>query len=145
MTVFRGALAGQGEAMVLVFAGGVLGAPARYFAEANLPGADDGFPVSTFVVNVAGAFALGLLLESLVLGGPDAGLRKRARLCIGTGFLGAFTTYSSFAVEIDLLNRTDRLGIAAAYVASSLVVGLLAVALGIWLAHAARRAARDSR
>ncbi len=145
MSVFRGALAGQGEAMVLVFAGGVLGAPARYFAEANLPGAENGFPVSTFVVNVVGAFALGLLLESLVLAGPDAGLRKRARLCFGTGFLGAFTTYSSFAVEIDLLNRTDRIGIAAAYAVSSLLVGLLAVALGSWLAHAARRAVKGSR
>lgn len=132
--------AGQGAAMLLVFAGGVLGAPARYLAEANWPGAHEGFPVSTLVVNIVGAFALGLLLESLVLAGPDTGMRKRARLFLGTGFLGAFTTYSSFAVEIDLLNRTDRFGVAAVYAVSSLLVGLLMVGLGIALAHAARRA-----
>lgn len=131
--------------MVLVFLGGLLGAPARYVAEAHLPGAPDGFPVATFTVNIAGALLLGLLLESLVLAGPDTGRRKDARLCLGTGFLGAFTTYSSFAVELDLLGRGDRLGIAAAYAGSSLLSGLVAVSVGIWLAHAWRRTVRGAR
>lgn len=129
--------------MPWVFLGGMFGAPARYAVESLLPGVDDGFPVGTFVVNVAGAFALGLVLESLVLAGPDAGIRRRVRLVLGTGFLGAFTTYSSFAVEIDLLARSDRVGLAAAYGVSSLAVGLLSVALGIWAAHAVRRMIGD--
>ncbi|NLG46910.1 fluoride efflux transporter CrcB [Gordonia sp. (in: high G+C Gram-positive bacteria)] len=125
--------------MPWVFAGGMLGAPARYAVESALPGVDGGFPVATFTVNVVGAFVLGLVLESLALAGPDAGIRKRLRLLIGTGFLGAFTTYSSFAVEINLLTTSDRMGVAAAYAASSLVVGLVSVALGIGAAHTARR------
>lgn len=145
MTAPRHPLAGQGKALVIVFLGGMLGAPARYLVESVIPTADEGFPLATFVVNIAGALALGLLLESLSLAGPDTGMRQRARLFLGTGFLGAFTTYSSFAVEIDLLARADRFGIAVAYAVSSLVLGLVAVAAGVWLAHAVRRGARVAR
>ncbi|GAA4754060.1 CrcB family protein [Gordonia alkaliphila] len=140
--------------MLWVFLGGLLGAPARYLVEEAL-GDRGGFPLATFVVNVVGALALGLLLESLVLAGPEtpgsettgsettepeSGTRRRVRLCLGTGFLGTFTTYSSFAVQIELLAGGDRLPLAAAYAAASLSAGLAAVALGIWAAHGLRRA-----
>ena len=112
--------------MLWVFFGGLLGAPARYLVEEAL-GDGGGFPLATFVVNVVGALALGLLLESLVLAGAETSMRRRVRLGLGTGFLGAFTTYSSFAVEIELLADGGRLPLAA-------------VALGIWAAHGLRRA-----
>ena len=125
--------------MLWVFFGGLLGAPARYLVEEAL-GDGGGFPLATFVVNVVGALALGLLLESLVLAGAETSMRRRVRLGLGTGFLGAFTTYSSFAVEIELLADGGRLPLAAAYAAASLSAGLAAVALGIWAAHGLRRA-----
>ena len=132
--------------MVWVFLGGLLGAPARYLLEAALPSTDSGFPVPTFVVNALGALALGLLLESLVLaGGFDTGVCRRLRLFLGIGFLGTFTTYSSFAVEIELLLRGDRMSLAAGYAAASLAAGLAAVALGIWAAQQLRRRRGDAR
>ncbi len=134
MTAPRGAVAGQGTAMLLVLLGGMLGAPARYAVDTLLPGVPDGFPWSTFTVNVAGAFALGLLLESLVRSGEDRGGRRRLRLLIGTGFLGAFTTYSSFAVQLVLLAHDGRVGMAFGYAAASLATGLAAVAAGVFLA-----------
>lgn len=137
-------LAGQGPAMLMVLAGGMLGAPARYGVETLLPGSG-GIPWATFLVNVGGALVLGLLLESLVLAGDDTGSRRRWRLFLGTGFCGAFTTYSSFAVQLVELGRDGRAGVALGYAAASLATGLAATVLGIAAAHAARRAAGGAR
>lgn len=134
-----GSLGGQGPLLAIVFLGGMVGASARYGVEHALPAAAGGFPVGTFVVNVAGAFALGLLLESLLLAGPDTGVRNRLRLFLGTGFLGAFTTYSSFAVQLDALGRGGHVGTAVGYAAASLAAGLVLVALGIWVAQRIRQ------
>ncbi|GAA3966661.1 CrcB family protein [Gordonia caeni] len=132
-------LAGHGTAMVTVFLGGLLGAPARYGVDVALPSGPDGFPWSTFTVNLVGAFALGLLLETLTSSGWRADRVRRARLLLGTGFLGAFTTYSSFAVQFDQLGRHGQAGLAAAYAAASLVFGLTAAGLGLCAAQAVRR------
>lgn len=133
-------LAGHGAAMAMVFLGGVLGAPARYGVDVALPSGPDGFPWSTFIVNVAGAFALGLLLEALTsLGGAEC--LRRARAFLGTGFLGAFTTYSSFVVQLDQLGRHGQPELAAAYAAASLVAGLAAAFLGLCVAQTLRRRA----
>lgn len=133
-----GPLAGQGPAMLPVVLGGMLGAPARYAVDALLPAAPRGYPWSTFAVNVAGALLLGLLLESLVRSGEDRGRRRRIRLFAGTGFLGAFTTYSSFAVQLVQLVRDGRPVLAVAYAAASLAAGLAAAAAGVVLAGALR-------
>ncbi|GAC57064.1 protein CrcB homolog [Gordonia hirsuta DSM 44140 = NBRC 16056] len=133
------ALAGQGPAMLLVLAGGMLGAPARYGVESVLPSDPGGFPVGTFAVNIVGSAVLGLLLETLLLAGPDTGARNRLRLLWGTGFLGAFTTYSSFAVELDALGRGGHAVLAAGYAAASLAGGLAAVGIGIGAAQRIRR------
>lgn len=125
--------------MATVFLGGMLGAPARYGVDVALPADPAGFPWSTFTVNVAGAFALGLLLESLTSRRAGAGRPVRWRLFLGTGFLGAFTTYSSFAVQLDQLGRHGQAGLAAAYAAASLVAGLAAAALGLCAAQGVRR------
>lgn len=55
--------------------------------------------VGTFAANVSGAFVLGATLETLTLLGPDGGWRRHARLFLGTGFCGAFTTYSALALR----------------------------------------------
>lgn len=128
-------------AIALVFVGGVAGTAVRLLAEETVR-PWGGWPVATFTVNLLGAFALGALLEVLARRGPDTGWRLRSRLLGGTGFLGAFTTYSSLAVETDLLGRDGRPGVALLYAVGSVVVGFLACALGIWAASAHGRRSR---
>ncbi len=111
--------------------GGVIGTAARYGLALLRPTPPGGWPWATFAVNIAGALLLGALLEALVRAGDDTGWRRHARLLLGTGFCGSLTTYSTFAVEADLLVRDHATGTALAYLAASLVSGIAAVAVGI--------------
>jgi fluoride exporter len=90
------------------------------------------------MVNLSGAFILGLLLEALVRSGEDVGWRRRARLAGGTGFCGGFTTYSTLAVETVQLARHGVWSTAALYVVVSVLGGLVAAVAGILVgaAHA---------
>jgi CrcB protein len=101
-----------------------------------------GFPVAILVINLIGSFALGLLLESLVRRGSDEGRRRAARLLVGTGLIGGFTTYSAFAVDVGLLGSGGGLVIAVAYAASSVALGTLAAGAGIALAGRRHRRPR---
>ncbi len=124
----------------MVVCGGALGAAAREAVGQALPTAQGAFPVATLVVNLGGAFILGLLLEVLVRAGDDHGWRRRARLLGGTGFCGAFTTYSTLALEtVQLVRRSDAV-LATAYLAASVTGGLLAAAAGITVGAARYRA-----
>jgi CrcB protein len=127
----------------LVAAGGSLGAAAREAVAQALPAPASGFPVSTLAVNLSGAFLLGVLLEAIARAGDDRGRRRRARLLAGTGFMGAYTTYSTFAVESDQLLRAGRVGTAVAYVAATVAGGLIVTAAGITLAAWRSRVAAD--
>lgn len=118
-------------AVLAVMCGGVLGAAARQAIEEGLGSARDGFPTATFVINLSGAFILGVLLEALVRTGDDAGWRRTARLVGGTGFCGAFTTYSTLAVETVQLARHGLWSTAGIYMGASLVGGLMAAVAGI--------------
>jgi CrcB protein len=119
-------------AVVAVALGGALGAPCRYWlGRAVHPAA--GFPLATLTVNLVGAFLLGLLV---VLIGERLPPTWYVRQFFGTGLLGAFTTYSTFAVETDLLVRHARLGVAVGYVAATLVGGLALAWVGARLADA---------
>ena len=122
--------------IALVMLGGAAGSLARHGVE-QLLGTSDGLPVGTLTVNLVGAFVLGVLLEWLATRGSDAGRRRAARLLVGTGFLGGFTTYSALAVEADGLVRDGRIALALAYVLTTVVVGLLASLAGILSARAA--------
>ena len=115
---------------VLVGVGGALGALAR-FVVARWAGAivQSAFPLGTFVVNVSGSFLLGviatLVTERLVPGG-DA-----VRLALGVGFLGAYTTFSTFEFETHALLEDGAWVVACANVAFSVVVGLVALRAGV--------------
>ena len=122
----------------LVFAGGVVGTAGRY-AVGELVRPWGVFPAATFCVNVVGAFALGVLLEALGRRGPDVGVRQRVRLLAGVGFLGGFTTYSTLAVDVDLLLRGGYALVAVAYAVTSVVLGFAASTVGIWAAAAHHR------
>ncbi|MET0821427.1 MAG: CrcB family protein [Aeromicrobium sp.] len=122
----------------LVVGGGAAGSLARYgLGEWLNPGHE--LPVGTLLVNVTGAFVLGALLAALALRGDDSGRRRQARLLLGTGFLGGYTTYSSLAVETDALMRDGHAALGAAYAMGSVVLGLVAALAGVAAGRAVAR------
>jgi fluoride exporter len=119
--------------VALVAAGGVLGALSRYELELRFPAPAGDFPWATFWINVTGAFVLGALLTAL--DGPFRPLAAvhYVRPLVGTGFIGAYTTWSTFMVETALLAKGGADFVAAGYVVASLSAGLAAAAVGIAL------------
>lgn len=93
------------------------------------------FPIATLAINVVGSFLLGVVLTAGALGR----LTPQATTALAVGFLGAFTTYSTFSWELFTLGRTDRLLAGAAYLALSVVLGVLAAAAGYRLGSALQR------
>jgi fluoride exporter len=116
----------------LVVAGGSAGTITRVWLAERFPTAAGAFPWTTFGENVVGSFLLGLLLTVLA---ERLGAAARVRLLVCTGALGAFTTYSTLAVELTGRLGAGRVALAAAYAAATLVVGVLAALLGMRLAR----------
>lgn len=122
----------------LVFVGGVAGTAAREGLSVAFP-SHGGFPVTIFLINITGAFALGFLLELLVRLGSDEGPRRTARLLLGTGFLGGYTTYSTFTVgTVQLLQSGDH-SAGWSYALATVILGALATTGGIILGAALGR------
>ncbi len=118
---------------LVVLVGAIPGTLARYAIQRAIPPQPASWPTATFVTNLVGALALGLLL-----GGWES--RLKLRLLIGTGFLGAFTTYSTLVVDTDLLVTHHCWGLAIGYGLASVLGGALLALLGVLLgARAARR------
>jgi len=117
-----------------VFAGGAVGALARVLVGEALPHEPGTWPWATFGINVAGAFALGWLITRLQERVPPSAYR---RPLLGTGFCGALTTFSTFQVELLGMLDADRLALAGAYAAATLVAGTAAVALATNLSRRA--------
>lgn len=112
---------------VYVIAGAVLGAPLRYFISSRMAaGMGIGFPWGTLLVNVTGCLAIGLVLGFA----DERGMSREARLLLVTGFLGSYTTFSSFAFETHQLIRDGDLARALAYILASNVAGLAAASIG---------------
>jgi CrcB protein len=113
-------------------AGGVLGVNARYWLGVWVNRwASTSFPWATFLINVTGSFAIGVATGLLSRWLPH----PHARLLIVTGFLGGYTTYSTFALEsITLWERGER-GLTLAYMAGTVFLGFGAVVLGMMLAR----------
>ncbi len=110
-----------------VAAGGFVGSAARAGVGELIHTPDTGFPAATFAVNIAGAFILGWYL----------GRRQRAVSAQWTlwfwaiGVLGSFTTFSTFAVDAVRLVDVGQAAVAGAYVAMSLLVGIIAATIGL--------------
>lgn len=115
--------------LLAVAAGGAAGAVARYAASLWIQGwAGAGFPWATLAINVAGSILMGMLVEGFAQI-ADPGGAARAFLTIGV--LGAFTTFSTFSLEVvSLAQRGDAVA-AAAYVAASLAFCILGLFLGL--------------
>ncbi len=110
-----------------------MGGPARYGVAQVIHVAPNTFPWATFWTNISGSFALGVVLALILERFPPTRL---VRPFLATGVLGAYTTYSTFAVETDLLVKNGHAGIGLAYSGASLVAGFLAVWAGMWFARA---------
>ena len=108
--------------------GAVPGAAARYGISELTNVAPDSFPWATFCMNISGSFVLGVVLVVLIERFPPS---RYARAFAGTGFLGAYTTFSTFSVEADLLIKDGHAVMAAGYVVASLVAGIAAAWLGV--------------
>jgi CrcB protein len=116
--------------LALVAAGGAIGTGLREVVTLVVPQVQE-FPVATFAINLVGAFALGLLLESLARSGPDVGRRRGIRLFVGTGLLGGFTTYSALATATAMLGADGYVWWAVAYALGTVVLGAVMSTAGI--------------
>ena len=119
--------------VVAVGIGGACGAVARYAVSLGIPTGTAGFPWSTFVINVTGSAFLGLLLVVLVEQFPRGRL---TRPIVGTGVIGAYTTFSTFEIDAVNLVRAGHPTTAVIYVTASVIAGLVAVWAGMTGARA---------
>ena len=115
-----------------ILLGGFLGALARYEVGLAWPTPADHFPWATFMINTSGALFLGVVL-TIILEGPRRFAYLQPFLCVG--FTGAWTTMSTFALEVDLLVKHGRVATAVLYVVATVVTGLSASWLGINVAR----------
>jgi CrcB protein len=114
--------------IILIGVGGIAGAYCRYYfgkwvfsKRATL------FPLATFIINISGSFILGSLYSLHTQGHiPDW-----CWLIFGTGFCGAYTTFSTFGYETFQLLEKKKIGVAVAYIVLSIVFGLLFAWLGM--------------
>jgi CrcB protein len=123
------------ESLTKIFAvavGGALGAVARYLLNISpLSNIFQSFPFATFFINISGSFCIGFLL---ILFAEKFTISENLRLAIIVGFLGAYTTFSTFEFETFVLVREKQLTTAILYVALSFALGLIGVLSGVWLA-----------
>ncbi len=128
----------QVQILASVALGGALGALGRYFMITQVthwfaPWIG-GFPLGTLAVNVVGSFAMGVLVEVMALTwSPSAELRA----FLTVGFLGAFTTFSTFSMEAVLLYERGALLQAAGYVGASVVLSIAGFIAGLYLLRVA--------
>lgn len=115
---------GARPVLAAVSLGGGIGAAARYGASLLWPAAPDAFPWTTLAVNAAGCAAIGVLMVLVTEAGPAHPL---VRPFLGTGVLGGFTTFSTYAVDLQRLVAGGAARTALAYLALTLLAALAAV------------------
>ncbi|GHF36060.1 putative fluoride ion transporter CrcB 1 [Streptomyces mashuensis] len=130
--------AGQGPVVCAVSAGGGVGAAARYGAGLLWPTAPGGFPWTTLGVNVVGCALIGVLLVTIAERGTP---HRLVRPFLGTGVLGGFTTFSTYAVDVHRLVTEGRQAAAA----GCLVGTLLGAMAAVWAGSAVTRLALGRR
>lgn len=122
------------KALLLVFLGGGTGSVARYLISrlGNTTGAM--LPFGTLAVNVIGSFLIGLILGWAV---RNNAFNTNTSLLLATGFCGGFTTFSAFAYENHTFLKSGDITSFALYTILSIVLGLIGVFVGLWVAKIA--------
>ncbi|MDX3803229.1 fluoride efflux transporter CrcB [Streptomyces sp. AK04-3B] len=123
---------GRLPVVAVVALGGGVGAAARYTAALRWPTGGGGFPWTTLWVNVVGCAVIGVFLVVIT---EVVTVHRLVRPFFGTGVLGGFTTFSTYAVDVQRLLDAGRTGTALAYLAATPAGALAAV----WLAATATR------
>lgn len=117
--------------LLLVFLGGGIGSCLRFLLSKSYGSYFQNFFLGTFLVNIIGCLLIGLIMG---LSFKSNYLNQNQTLLLSTGFCGGFTTFSAFSFENHILLKTGEYFHFSLYTISSFVVGLLAVALGLWIA-----------
>nr|WP_299343609.1 fluoride efflux transporter CrcB [Allomuricauda sp.] len=116
--------------VLLVFLGGGLGSILRYLVSRPLNSFLGNFYLGTFTVNIIGCLLIGFVIG---ISSKNNLLSSNSTLFLATGICGGFTTFSAFALEKHNFIKTGDFLPVLFYASSSIVVGILAVALGFWL------------
>lgn len=122
------------EMVAAVAVGGALGAAGRYGLTLLWPPAPAGFPWATLITNLLGSALLGALMQTITL---RIAQHRLLRPFLGTGVLGGFTTFSTYAMETTGLLTAGRYGLAIGYVLGTVAGALGAAWLGARVVHAA--------
>ena len=117
---------------LIVGSGGALGAITRYLVGGLFKIGVGGFPLGTFVINLSGSFILGMFLTLIT---EKYAVPAEWRLFFGTGFVGAYTTFSSFTNEVVALLQKGYWATGLFYASASLLSGMLCVGLGLLTAR----------
>jgi len=115
------------RAPIAIALGAMGGALCRYYVSLAAATIGSSFPWGTAIVNISGAFLMGLLVAL----SPRLGLSPDARLLLGTGFLGSYTTFSTYVLEGTTLWQTGQGASALVYCLGSLIGGLVCVGAGL--------------
>jgi CrcB protein len=123
------------QELAAIFAGGAIGAIARVWLSQHYVQSDTSWPWTIFAINISGSFALAYFATRLQERLPQSTYR---RPLLGTGFCGAYTTFSTMQIEILKMVEADHYPLAIAYAVTSVTAGVMA----IWLATTIVRRAR---
>lgn len=115
------------KAFLAVASGGAVGTWLRYMI--SLIPFKGNFPIATFLVNVLGAFALGLISGFVI----DKDISREWELFLKTGMCGGFTTFSTFSLESILLLENGKIGFGVLCIIAGLFGSLISVSLGLYL------------
>lgn len=122
----------QADVVAVVAVGGALGSLGRWAVGRDLDAWGGMFPWATFVENISGGFALGVLMVFVLDVWPPS---RYVRPFFGVGILGGYTTFSTYMLDTRSLLVTDHLPLAGVYLFGTLIAGLAAVWAGVALAR----------
>lgn len=118
------------KGILFVFLGGGIGSVLRFLVAKIGNSSFTGIPYGTFAANVVGSLLIGFLLGWAA---KNQGISENAMLLLATGFCGGFTTFSTFAYENHVFLKAGDFATFGLYTLGSLVIGFMAVFVGIWL------------
>jgi CrcB protein len=117
--------------IAVVALGGAIGATMRYGVNVGaVHFLGHGYPWGTIIVNILGSFLMGIMIGKFAQMEP---VSSELKTLLTTGFLGAFTTFSTFSLDFITLWERGAMGQAMIYMLGSVILGILALAIGLWI------------